>query len=172
MAWLFGIKFSRPNLTVTQFWIVFQSDVEKMYTAKTCCLSAIISAFTYFIFIHSFVWGTAIVIQSSMHNLHPCMLFRWRYQLNAPDMGPINPFVVSCPLCHLLHVSLDVCLYNWFPTVTLFTENEICIVSCGISHVIIVVSCVLTYIIVFQMAIKNWTGELKPSHSLAARSET
>ena len=38
---------------------------------------------------------------------------------------------------------------------------KICIVSFGISHVIIAVSCVLTYIIVFQMAIKNWTEHVK-----------
>ena len=37
---------------------------------------------------------------------------------------------------------------------------KICIVSFGISHVIIAISCVLTYNIVFQMAIKNWTKEL------------
>ena len=38
---------------------------------------------------------------------------------------------------------------------------KICIVSFGISHVIIAISCVLTYNIVFQMAIKNWTDEKK-----------
>ena len=38
---------------------------------------------------------------------------------------------------------------------------KICIVSFGISHVIIDISCVLTYNIVFQMAIKNWTEKKK-----------
>ena len=43
---------------------------------------------------------------------------------------------------------------------------KICIVSCGIFHVIIAVSCVLTYIIVFQMAIKNWTENKELNYKL------
>ena len=45
-------------------------------------------------------------------------------------MGPINPLVVSCPLCHLLHVSLDVSLCYWIPTVNLFGKFwKACFVS-------------------------------------------
>ena len=81
-------------------------------------------------------------------------------------MGPINHFVVSCPLCHLLHLSLDVCLYNWLPCLQ---KMKICIVSCGNSHVIFAVSCVLTYITVFQIAITNRTGKLRGLHMLETR---
>ena len=45
-------------------------------------------------------------------------------------MGPINPLVVSCPLCHLLHVSLDVSLLLPIPTVNLFGKFwKACFVS-------------------------------------------
>ena len=70
------------------------------------------------------LWGTALMIQSSVHILHPCTLFELKMSIHCTRYGAHKSLVVSCPLCHLLHVSIYASLYDGIPTVTLLRKSE------------------------------------------------
>ena len=103
-AWLFGMKFSIPNLTLIALNCPLKWCWKDVYCQNLWLKNDHICIYKFMkkkniYSMHSSVWETTLIIQSSIHTLHPCTLFKYKYVFPMA----INYWTERLWSCHFLN---------------------------------------------------------------------